>query len=275
MFCAGTVQFEDTEAGSISERRAVTVLATVTDGAAPIDWQTVEATDLALGDLDQQPDEGGTFAPLPSAAAKAQELRAVGEGVRALAVRRRRRSTSSRTPTRSCVSKPGESERDFRIRLQQATHEARDAAKQKLEQKYAPKLAQLTERLRKAEQAAQREAQQATESKVQAGFSILATGIGALFGRKTISATNIGKAATAARSTSRMMKESGDVGRAQENIRTIQEQIQELDAQLQADVAELDAASDASQKPLDAVSLKPKKTNIAVQRVVLAWVAEG
>ena len=110
---------------------------------------------------------------------------------------------------------------------------------------------------------------------MQAGFSILATGIGALFGRKTISATNIGKAASAARSTSRMMRESGDVGRAQENIRTIQEQIQELDAQLQAEVAGLDAASDAAQKPLDSVSLKAKKTNIAVQRVVLAWVAEG
>ena len=230
--------------------------------------------DLALGDLDQQPDADGTFAALPSAAAKAKNY-ALWEKEFGRWLFASQTLDLFRDADTKLVSKPGESERDFRIRLQQASREARDAAKQKLEVKYAPKLAQLTEKLRKAEQAAQREAQQATDSKVQAGFSILATGIGALFGRKTISATNISKAATAARSTSRMMKEGGDVTRAQENIRTIQEQIQELDATLQAEVAELDAASDAAQKPLDAVSLKPKKTNIAVQRVVLAWVAEG
>jgi hypothetical protein len=34
----------------------------------------------------------------------------------------------------------------------------------------------------------------------------------------------------------------------------------------------VEAASDPSQKPLDAVSIKPKKTNVTVQRVVLAWI---
>ena len=69
------------------------------------------------------------------------------------------------------------------------------------------------------------------------------------------------------------MKESGDVGRAQETIQALQAQIQELDAKLQEELSALDASADASQRPLESVSIKPKKTNIVVQRVVLAWVA--
>jgi hypothetical protein len=270
LFCAGSVSFEDAKLG-LRETRALTVLASVTDSAVPVDWQLVQATDLALGDLDQQPDQGGAFSPLPSPAAKAKSY-AAWEKEFARWIFASQTLDLFKDGDTKLVSNPGEGEREFRIRLQQATREARDAQKQKLEQKYAPKLAMLTERHRKAQQAAERESQQASESKVQAGFSILATGIGALFGRKAISATNISKAASAARSVSRTMKESGDVGRAQDTVRSVQSQIEELDAQLQADLAAVEAASDASQKPLDAVSIKPKKTNITVQRVVLAWV---
>ena len=270
LFCTGSVVFDDAKTGAM-ERRPITILATVTDGADPVDWQVVQPTDLVLSDLEPQPSQPGAFAPLPSAASKAKNY-AAWEKDFARWIFATQTLDLFRDADTKLVSKPGESERDFRIRLQQATREERDAEKQKLEQKYAPKVAQLNERLRRAQQAEQREAQQATESKVQTGFSILATGIGALFGRKTISATNIGKAASAARSASRMMKESGDVGRAQETVRSIQAQIEELDSKLQADLADIDAATDASQKPLDAVSIKPKKTNITVQRVVLAWI---
>jgi hypothetical protein len=271
LFCAGSVQFIDAKLG-IDEPRGVTVLAAIGDGAVPVDWQTAEPTTIALGDLDQQPDESAAFASLPAAASKPKNYVAwEKEFTRWLCATQT--IDLFKDGETGLVSRPGESERDFRIRVHQATREERDAAKQRLQQKYAPKLQQLTDRLRRAEQAAQRESQQATESKVQTGFSILATGIGALFGRKTISATNIGKAASAARSASRMMKESGDVSRAQQTIQALQAQIQELDATLQDELSALDATADASQRPLAAVSIKPKKTNVIVQRVVLAWVA--
>jgi hypothetical protein len=270
LFCAGSVQFTDTKLG-LSVARGVNVLASIADAAVPVDWQLAQPTGLALGDLQQRPEEGASFAPLPSAAAKAKNY-ASWEKEFARWLLATQTLDLLRDHDTKLVSRPGESERDFRIRLQQATREARDAAKKKLEQKYAPKLARLTDRLRRAQQAAEREAQQATESKVQTGFSILATGIGALFGRKAISATNIGKAASAARSVSRTMKESGDVGRAQDTVRALQAQIEELDAALRADLAAIEAAGDASQRTLEAVSVTPKKTSVTVQRVVLAWI---
>jgi hypothetical protein len=140
---------------------------------------------------------------------------------------------------------------------------------QKLQAKYGPKRNVLLERRRKAEQAAQKEAAQKTGSMVQAGMSILQTGIGALFGRKTFSATNVTKAASAARNIGKAMTDSQDVGRAQENITAIDQAVAALDADLQAEVAALEATLAAA--PLESVTLQPKKTQISVQRVVLAW----
>ena len=66
-----------------------------------------------------------------------------------------------KSPRLEQSSNPGESERDFRVRLQQHAREQRDAAVEKLRQKYAPKIAALEERRRRSEQAVERESEQA------------------------------------------------------------------------------------------------------------------
>ena len=104
-----------------------------------------------------------------------------------------------RSPSLGVVSKPGESERDFRVRLQQSAREARDAQVAALRQKYAPKMQALSERQRKAEQAVAREQEQVTSSRLQTGISLATTVFGAMFGRKTFSASTLGRATTAAR----------------------------------------------------------------------------
>src|SRR6185436_17873302 len=63
-----------------------------------------------------------------------------------------------KSPATKEVSTPDESERDFRLRLQQSGREQRDKGAESLRQKYAPKIATLQNRLRRAEQ--QREKQQ-------------------------------------------------------------------------------------------------------------------
>src|SRR5690606_29022402 len=97
------------------------------------------------------------------------------------------------------VSKPGEDERDFRIRLQQIAHEQRDIAADKLRQKYAPKIATLQERLRRAVSAKQREAEQANRAKLDSVISLGSTLLGAFLGRKAMSRSTVGKAATTMR----------------------------------------------------------------------------
>src|SRR4029079_2001994 len=71
------------------------------------------------------------------------------------------------SPSLQIASNPGESERDFRIRLQQFARERRDEAVEKLRQKYAPKIAALEEQQRRAQQSVVREAAQAKNQKLQ------------------------------------------------------------------------------------------------------------
>ena len=82
------------------------------------------------------------------------------------------------------TSRPGESERDFRIHLQQLAHEKRDLEVAKLRAKYAPKIAALEDKISRAEQTVEREKAQQQAEAVSSAVNIGSTLLGALFGRK-------------------------------------------------------------------------------------------
>jgi hypothetical protein len=171
------------------------------------------------------------------------------------------------------ISHPDETERDFRIRLQTTQREQRDLDMAKLRERYASKLATAEDRVRRAAAAVQRQQEQASESKVQAGVSAVATILGAVLGRKAGSASTLGRATTAARGMGRIGRESQDVVRAQEELTATtakrDELTRALDAELQAIAARRDAALD---EPLERLLVKPKRGGVSVQLVALVWV---
>ena len=87
-----------------------------------------------------------------------------------------------------------------------------------------------------------------------------------------MSASNINRAASAARAASRIGRESSDVGRADENLEAVRKQRAELQQQFEADSASLERVLDAASAPLRAVSLSPRKSDIAVGEIALVWV---
>src|SRR5690606_6665010 len=143
--------------------------------------------DLDESALGRAPEAGAGFGPLPGDAADARNYKL---WQRALADTLYRSSEIEllHSKTFQQTSRRGEPEGRFRVLLADAAREMRDALKEKLRKKYEPKVRRLEERRRKAEQAVQREQQQASSAKVQAGVSIGATILGALFGRRKISA---------------------------------------------------------------------------------------
>ena len=157
------------------------------------------------------------------------------------------------------------------MRLQQSGREARDKQSDSLRQKYAPKIAALQDRIRRAGQMVERQQAESRSSQMQAAISVGASILGAFLGRKTISATNIGRATTAIRGAGRAIKESGDVGQAEENVSALQQQLADLEAQFKTETDALAAATDPLNEKLETVSLKPTKANITVKLVALAW----
>jgi hypothetical protein len=95
--------------------------------------------------------------------------------------------------------------------------------------------------------------------------------LGSLLGRKKVSLGTLGRATTTARGVSRSMKEAEDVNRAEENVASIAQKLADLEAEFKAEAAGIERSFDPQTEELGKVSLKPKKVNIDVKLVALAW----
>jgi hypothetical protein len=266
---ASQIRFSDAKSG-IDSTQDVTVVAPIVDGPVAVDWDRATAMDLVVADLEQNPEGEGEFLALPASAGKAKSYADWSKDFGGWLFRTQKVELF-RSPSTKEVSTPDESERDFRVRLQQAGREQRDKGAEILRQKYASKMTTLQERIRRAELAKEKQQAESRSSQVQAAISVGASILGAFLGRKTISASNIGRATTAVRSAGRVMKESQDVGAAEENVAALQQQLAELEAQFKSESDALAAATDPLNEKLETVSIKPTKANIAVKLVALAW----
>ncbi len=266
---AAAVHFVDAKAGVDVTQQGV-FLAPVTGEAIPVNWEQATEVDVLVEDLEQSPQEPAWYAELPSPAGRAKSYEGWRRDLASWLSGSRTLDLLKRHGSKEC-SRPGETERDFRIRLQEASREERDRWAEQLRKKYAPKAAALQERLRRAQQAAEREREQVTHQGLQTAVSVGATLLGAFLGRKAVSVSSLGRATTAARGVGRMLKERQDVGRAEETVEAVQQQLSDLEAEFRSEMAALETKTDPLAEPLETVSLKPKKTNISVRLIALAW----
>jgi hypothetical protein len=164
-----------------------------------------------------------------------------------------------------------ETESDFRARLAQLDREKRDLAAGKLKARYERTFATLQERIRKAQARVDKEKEQYGHQKLQAAISVGATLLGALLGRKAVSKSSLGKATTAMRGASRAAREKEDIGRAAETVEALQVSLAELEEEFQEETDALEAAVDPTSFELAEVRVAPRKSDLAVERLALAW----
>jgi hypothetical protein len=269
LFGAAQVRVADTRS-KVDVTRDVVVLAPITDDAVPVTWEHASPVGFTSSDLGAAPEGAAGFAELPPAAGRRKSYDGWAKDFAGWLLQSQRIELL-RSPSLKALSRPEESERDFRVRLQESAHEGRDRAAEKLRQKYAPKVAALQERRRRAEQAVARESEQAKQQGLQTAISVGATILGAFLGRKAVSVGSIGRATTAARGAGRVLKESQDVGRARETVAAVDEAIARLDEQFKAEADGLGASTDPLTEELETLALKPTRQNISVRLVTLAW----
>jgi hypothetical protein len=264
---AATVAFADAKAG-VDQSEEVVVATPITEAAVPVSWDAATSLAVAVADLEATPAAAGEWAPLPSAAAKPKSYEGWSRDLAAWLYGQQRLELL-RDPGSGALSRPGESERDFRVRIREGARAERDERVEAIRKKYAPKRVVLEERLRRAQQAEGRERQQVSQQGVQAAISIGATILGTVLGRKTVSVTNIGRATTAARGAGRVLREREDVARAQENVAAVQQALTALEAELQGELATLEARSEPDR--LEPVTIRPKKSDVRVRLCALGW----
>jgi len=269
LYGAARVQYTDTKRG-IDVTRALQAIVAFTSGPIPVDWERAEETPHSPETL--EPPTASAAAPhqpLPAAALDKKRYAAWTKDFEQWVARAQPLKIYS-VPSMKLVSKPGESERDFQARIQHAGRETRDAAVEQLRERYAPKLARLQDKARKAEEAVGKEQQQASQQKLQTAVSIGATMLGALMGRRAVSLSTLGRATTAARGVGRSAKETEDVAKAQVRLQESQAELAALEAELQQEVAALEGATPGG-VTVETIEIKPKRGGVDIRIVALAW----
>ncbi|NLE57478.1 MAG: ATP-binding protein [Planctomycetes bacterium] len=267
LLATGTLRYTDTKMNVDQEARVAYLVPLGTRTGSPVQWESAQATDLGEADLDIEPAADASFAPLPPEAANERSYQTWKKDFADMMYRECALELY-RSASLKEVSRPGESEREFQLRIAQAARERRDEEVDRLRQKYASRLSVLQERLRRAQQAVEVQQEQSRASKLSTAVSFGGAILSALLGRKKASVLNVGRAGSAVRGVGRSMKEAGDVRRAAESVEAVQQQITDLEAQLQSDV---DALGQGGAEELERITVRPKKSSIAAQSVLLAW----
>ncbi len=255
---------------NVSADRKMLLTVEFDDGPVAIDWDIAEPLDRSHADLSREGEADAAYADCPAAAMKANNYadwsREFKRWVRQNEVVRLYRSKKYRL-----TSEAGETEGEFRVRLQQLANEKRDIAVAKLRKRYASKATTLENRLMRAEQAIEREQQQSTKKKLDTAVSFGTAILGAVLGRKRLSSTTASKMGTAIRSASGASKEAADVERAKQTAEKVRKDLEALNLELEREVDALEDAYDAQDESLDEIEVKAKVSDIHVPLVGLIW----
>ncbi|UPT77587.1 DUF87 domain-containing protein [Sulfurovum sp. XGS-02] len=163
-------------------------------------------------------------------------------------------------------SKVEESRADFMVRLQDELNEKKEMEIEKLQICYGKKEKTLLERLSRAKDRVEKEASDSTGSMIEAGIAVL----GALFGRST--PTKIGRAVSKG---SKILKERGEMSRAEERMTTIEEEIEALEYELEDTIDALQEKYSVDNCEIEKFTIKPRKSDIDVEICAVVWRAKN
>jgi len=262
------VHFAQTTSG-VDVWETLSLVAPLDGGLSDNVWESVEPS-TEEPELEKSPEAASGFASLPSELSKAKQYAQCSTLLKDHLYRSHTLSLWKCKAVKQ-FSQPGESEADFRVRLSQSTREGRDALVEKLRAKYAPKLASLQEQIRKAQQRVEKEKSQASQQTMQTVISFGTSILNAVFGRKLMSAGNVGRVATSARQAGRILREREDVGHAEDTVESLQKRLADLEVEFKAETESATGSMSADTIALEPLELKPKKSDINISRVALLW----
>jgi hypothetical protein len=269
LFGKAKVHFSQSATG-IDQWQDVTFFAPLQDALPSDPWEQAEDRSDESPELENQPEAGAKFGKLPSELSRAKQYSDLASALKD-SLYRTRKLKVFKCPDLKETSKAGETEAEFRVRLSHAGREQRDAQVEKLRQKYAPKIAALEERIRKAQIKVEKEKAQASQQTMNTVFSFGASILGAVFGRKLMSTSNVTRAASSMRQANKIMRERQDVSDASEGVEVLRQQLSDLNSQFQSETQSLQAGLAPDCLKLEEVLIQPKKSDISVTQVALVW----
>jgi DNA helicase HerA-like ATPase len=228
-------------------------------------WNRAELRDLDEFDFVGDAPNDVEFVELPPRSVGKARFRRYRTQIRAHLYQSRSRALW-RCKAPKLLSKPGETKAEFAARVQLAEREARDAAVEKLRNRFAKKVERLEDRMRRAKARVELEEDQYEQQKLQAGISMGATLLGAIFGRGSL-----GRATTTARGAGRVAREREDVARARQALEELRQEQRDLEIEIEEELRVYQAEQDAQLHEIEELIIRPRKSDIEVSDLKLVW----
>ncbi len=265
LFLAGEVAFVDRRK-DVSEVESVRKLVYANDVDKVMRWEDADDVDIELDDLRDEPEaEEAIFGEVPREINTARKLKRITKDFSDY-LYHEKRLTLRYNPTLKLYSRPGESEREFRIRLSQAAREKRDAEVDKVRKRYQTKLDRLRKRLERekvelAEDKAEYSARK-QEEMVSGAETLL--GVFGIFGRK--------KSLSSAMTKRRMTEKARlDVEESEEEIARLEKEIQEMEEEVRVEAEAIASRWEETLDDIQPYEVKPRRSDVGVDLVAVAW----
>lgn len=267
VLASAEVRYASTRLG-VDETRFLQAVIGLDEGPVPFQLDRAEVVDLPFEFLETDPVEGTAFTPLPAEASQPKSYTRWGKEV-VRWIQGAQPLTLYASKARKTVSRPGESERDFRMRLDALAREAREAEAERLRRKYDSGFRRLQDRLRRAEQAVEKRKGQSQQAMLNTALSAAGGLLGAFLGGRR----GTGVSSTV-RGAGRVAQTRKDVAHAGETVEAVQGQLADLEREFQEELAGVAEGSNG-EEALEQEVVRPALNGISLRLVALAWLPWG
>ncbi|RLA66332.1 MAG: hypothetical protein DRQ78_04340 [Epsilonproteobacteria bacterium] len=244
----------------IDEEKELVLSLYLDEAMQNIDWGKAEEEE----DFSRYPykrAKKGKYAALPAVVLKDKGLK---KAIRALknTLYQEHDLSLFRCATPKLESKVDESEADFRVRVQDLMDKKKEAEIQKLQTRYDKKEKTLSTRLNRAKERVEKEVSDSRTSMIETGIAVLS----ALFGKA--SSAKIGRAVNKG---NKILKERGEMSRAEERLSEVEEDIETLEYELDDKIDSLNEKYNIENIEIETFSIRAKKTDIDVETCAVLW----
>ena len=255
-----SVQFYSQRKG-IDESREIIFSLPLDKRQRTIDWEKSHEEEESFENYPHTPPSDAKFQILPEVILEDKGLK---NAIRELkdTLYRTQELELMRCKSPKLESKVGESHSDFTVRLKDILDDKKEMEIEKLQVRYSKKEKTLLDRLSRAKERVEKESADSTSSMIETGIAVL----GALFGHTT--PTKIGRAF---KKGSNILKERGDMSRAEERYAAIEEDIEALEYELEDKIDEMNEKYNVDNCEIESYSMKPRKTDIDIEECTLVW----
>jgi hypothetical protein len=227
-----------------------------------LDWQSAEPQEDCLEQLVTQAPQHAKYSPLPTFITNDKQLKKATQAIKGWLYQTHKLTLYRTTKAPKMESIPYESLADFKVRLQDILADKKETEIEKLQQRYSSKEKVLLDRLSRAEERVAKEQADVSGSMITTGIAVL----GALFGRS--SSASVGRVLSRG---SRVLKERGDISRAEERVEKVKDDIDELTDELENKLDRLADTFDVDHITIETFAIKLRRTDIDVQDIAIVW----